>query len=70
MFYLGGRYGRRRVCYVRQSHVDWDELKYLKRDSFAPEFLAWAGVCSRGKTKLRIIDKGVKVAPIIMFVVL
>lgn len=61
MFYLGGSYGRRRVCYVRQPHFDWDKLKYVKRDSFAPGFMAWAGVCSRGKTKLKIIDKGVKV---------
>ena len=58
------------MCYVRQPNFDWDELHYLKRDSFVPEFMAWAGVCSRGKTKLRIIDKGVKVAPTIMFVVL
>ena len=58
---LGGSYGRRRVCYVQQPHFDWDKLKYMKRYSFAPGFVTWAGVCSRGKTKLRIFDKGVKV---------
>ena len=38
-----------------------DNIKYVKRDTFAPGFMFWAGVSSRGKTKLRIIDRGVKV---------
>ena len=35
--------------------------KFVKRDSFAPGFMVWAGVSYYGKTSLRIINKGVKV---------
>ena len=38
-----------------------DNIKYVKRDTFAPGFMVWAGVSSRGKIKLRIIDRWVKV---------
>ena len=61
MFYLGGSNDRRRVYYVRQPHMNRDNIKYVKRDTFAPDFMVWAGVSSRGKTRLRIIDRGVKV---------
>ena len=61
MFYLGGSYGRRRVCYYRKGVDDPSKLKFVKRDSFAPGFMAWAGVSFHGKTDIRIIDKGVKV---------
>ena len=44
MFYLGGSYGRRRVCYMRLGHNDPLKLKFVKHDSFAPGFMAWAGV--------------------------
>ena len=61
MFYLGGSYSRRRVCYNRKGHNDPSKLKFVKRDSFAPAFMAWAGVNFHGKTEIRIIPKGVKV---------
>lgn len=61
MFYMGGSYGRRRVCYVRKGHDDPSKLKFVKRDAFAPGFMAWAGVSFHGKTEIRIIPKGVKV---------
>ena len=62
MFYLGGSYhGRRRVYYVRQPHMNRDNFKYVKRDTFAPGFMGWAGESSRGKTNLRINDRWVKV---------
>ena len=50
MFYLGGSYGRRRVCYIRKGHNDPSKLKFVERDSFAPGFMAWAGVSFHGKT--------------------
>lgn len=37
------------------------KLKFVKRDSFAAGFMAWAGVSYRGKTEIRFIDKGTKV---------
>ena len=61
MFYLGGSYGRRKVCYIRKGEEVGDKLKFVKRDSFARWFMAQAGVSSRGKTEIRIIDKGAKV---------
>lgn len=61
MFYLGGSYGRRKVCYVRKGAVAGDNLKFVKRDAFAAGFMAWAAVCFNGKTAIRIIDKGTKV---------
>ena len=61
MFYMGGSYGRRRVCYIRSNETDMQKLKFVKRDSFAPGFMVWAGVSYYGKTSLRIINKGVKV---------
>lgn len=61
MFYMGGSYGRRKVCYMREGETDHDKLKFVKRDSFAPGFMVWAGVSYYGKTSLRIIDRGVKV---------
>ena len=33
----------------------------MKRDTFEPDFMVWAGVSSRGKIWLRIIDRVVKV---------
>ena len=41
-FYIGGSYGRRRVCYVRSTKTDFKKLKFVKRDSFAPGFMVWA----------------------------
>lgn len=61
MFYLGGSYGQRRVCYVRNGEKASDKLKFMKRDDFAPGFMVWAGVCSRGKTSLHFIDRKTKV---------
>ena len=60
MFYLGGSYGRRRVCYIRKGHNDPSKLKFVKRDSFAPGFMAWGGVSFHGKTEIWIIPKGVR----------
>ena len=61
MFYLGGSYGRRKVCYVRKGYDDRHKLKFVKRDAFAAGFMAWAGVCYNVKTEIRIIPKGTKV---------
>ena len=61
MFYMGGSYGRRRVCFIRSNETDMQKLKFVKRDSFAPGFMVWAGVSYYGKTSLRISHKGVKV---------
>ena len=61
MFYMGGTYGRRHVCYIRSNETDKQNLQFVKRDSFAPGFMVWAGVSYYGKTSLRIINKGVKV---------
>ena len=61
MFYLGGSYGRRRFCYIRKGHNDPSKLKFVKRDSFAPGFMALGGVNFHGKTEIWIIPKGVKV---------
>ena len=44
MFYMGGSYGRRRVCYIRSNETDMQKLKFVKPDSFAPGFMVWAGV--------------------------
>ena len=44
MFCLGGSYGRRKVCYMRKGETVIDKLKFVKRDSFAKGFMAWAGV--------------------------
>ena len=52
MFHLGGSYGRRGVCYIRKAHGDPSNLKYVKTDSFAPGFLAWALVSSQAKQRL------------------
>ena len=50
MFYMGGSYGRRRVCYIRSNEMDMQKLKFVKRDSFAPGCMVWAGVRYYGKT--------------------
>ena len=52
MFNLGGSYGRRWVCYIRKGHGDPSKLNYVKSDSFAPGFLAWALVSSQAKLRL------------------
>ena len=61
MFYMGGSYGRRRVCYIRSNETDMQKLKFVKRNSFAPGLMVWAGDSYYGKTSLRIINKGIKV---------
>ena len=60
-FYLGGTYGRRRVCNYRKGVDDVSKLKFVKHDSFAAGFMAWASVSFHDKSDIRIIDKGVKV---------
>ena len=50
-----------RVCYICKGHNGPSKLKFVKRDSFAPGFMASAGVSFHGKTKIRIIPNGVKV---------
>ena len=61
MFYMGGSYGRRLVCYIRSNETDMQKLKFVKRDSFAPGFMVWGWVSYYGKNSLRIINKGAKV---------
>ena len=61
MLYLGGSYGRRHICYFRKGIDNPLKLTFVKRDAFAPVFMAWAGVNFHGKTSICIIDKGVKV---------
>ena len=43
MFYMGGSYGRRRVCYVKGDGTDNERwiimMKFVKRDSFATGFM-------------------------------
>ena len=51
-FNFGGSYGRRLVCYIRKGHGDPSKINYVKRDSFAPGFLAWALVSSQAKLGL------------------
>jgi hypothetical protein len=54
---MGGSYGKRHVCYVRENETDRRKLKLVKRDSFALGFMVWAGISSYGKTSLKIINK-------------
>ncbi|XP_052218099.1 uncharacterized protein LOC127835701 [Dreissena polymorpha] len=61
LLYLGWSYGRRKVCYMRKGDTISDKLKFVKRDSFAKGFMAWAGVSYRGNTDIRFINKGTKV---------
>ncbi|KAH3785862.1 hypothetical protein DPMN_163957 [Dreissena polymorpha] len=61
IFYLGGSYGRRKVCFMRKGETVSDKLKFVKRDSFAKGFMAWDGVSDSGKTGIRLINKGTKV---------
>ena len=46
---------------IRNGQSNRSTLKFVKRDSFAPTFMAWAGVSYHGKTAIRIISKDVKV---------
>ena len=59
--YMFWSFGRRRVCYVRSNETDFNKLKFVKRVSFAPGFMVWAGVSYYGKTSLIFIAKGVEV---------
>ena len=60
LFYFGGSYGRRRFFYIRKERDDSSKLIFVKRDSFAPDSMTYAGVSFNGKTEIRIIPKGVK----------
>ena len=53
MFYLGGSYGRRRIYYVRQPHMNRGNVMYVIHDTFAPGFV----VLAHGKTKLEKVVK-------------
>ena len=55
--YLVGSYGRRRIYYVRQPHMNRGNVMYVKRDTFASGFVVLAGVSSCGKTKLEKVIK-------------
>ena len=56
MFYMGGSYGRL-ICNLRKCEKVSDKHKFVKHDSFTRDFMA----SYRGKTEIRIIDKGTKV---------
>jgi hypothetical protein len=59
---MGGSYNRSRVCYLRENVTDRQNLKFVKRDSFAPWwFMVWALVSFYSKPSLKNINKGVKV---------
>ena len=44
-----------------RRHLRRVSPRFVKNDALACEFLAWAWVLYRGKTEIRIIDKGTKV---------
>ena len=52
VFYLGGRYGKIRVCYVRHGQQLENYMKHMKRYDFAPRFIVWAGKSARGKKEI------------------
>ena len=60
MFYMGGSYGRRHVCYVHCNETDLQKLKFVKCEVFSPGFMVWASVSFYSKTQLLFTDKGVK----------
>ena len=49
------------MFYVRSNETYFNKHKFIKRDSFAPEFMVWTGVSYYGKISLILIDKGVKI---------
>ena len=60
-FYLDGKGGKRKVCYIKKSDPDYDRM-IIQQDTCRPKgFMVWAGISSRGKTALRFIAPGVKV---------
>ena len=44
LYYMGGSYGSRYICYVRSKETGVKNLKSAKHDSFAPGFMVWAAV--------------------------
>ena len=46
---------------MHKEHNDPSKLKFVKRNSFSPGFMAWAEVSFHGKTEIQTIPKGVKV---------
>ena len=61
IFYMGGSYGRRRVCNVRRNETDPSGIEVRKHNAFAPGFMVWARVSFYVKISPILIDKGIKV---------
>jgi hypothetical protein len=60
-FYLDGKGGKPKVCYIKKSDPDYDRM-IIQQDTCRPKgFMVWGGVSSRGKTALRFVAPGVKV---------
>ena len=57
MFYMGGSYGKRRVCYIRSNETDMQKLKLVKRDSFAPGLWCGLGLVSMEKPHFELLIK-------------
>lgn len=60
-FYLDGTEGKRKVCYIRKTDVDYERLIIQQDSSRPPGFMVWAGISSRGKTTIRFVKPGVKI---------
>ena len=48
MFYLGGSYSLRKLCYFQKGFKVDNKFKFVSRDNFAKESMAWASVCNNG----------------------
>ena len=57
MFYMGGSYGTRRVCYIRSNETDMQKLKFVKRDSFAPGLMCGLGLVITEKPHFELLIK-------------
>ena len=61
-FYLDGSQGVREIYYVRSNEVPEEVKKIQENDSHPVAIMVWAGVSAHGKTQLRFIDQGAKIA--------
>ena len=60
-FYLSNCGGQRKVQYVSRGGGESARIPYYNKPSFAKGVMVWAGVSSKGKTKLYFVQPGAKI---------
>ncbi|CAF4236803.1 unnamed protein product [Rotaria magnacalcarata] len=60
-FYLDGTNGNRKVCYIKKSDPNYNQM-IIQQGSCRPKgFMAWGGISAKRKASLRFVQSDTKI---------